>query len=152
MNGRRDVRLEARWRGLVEEYLAGRVAGGGLGVREFCRRHKITESSFYFWRQELERRDRERNDATPQHQPAWKERLRIPPSAKEADVPASTRAAFVPVRVAQETRSVMHGGIVITLSGGVRVHVTAPVDRQALVDVLAVLEARFSFAKARENA
>ena len=59
----------------------------------------------------------------------------------------SARAAFVPVRlavsnaerVAEETRP-DPTRIEIELPGGRRVHVTAPVDRQALADVLAVLE------------
>lgn len=128
MNGRRDARLEARWRGLVEKHV-----GSGLGVREFCRRRKITESAFYFWRRELERRGLEGNATHSANRQEKKSGQRKRPS---------TRAAFVPVRVAQEARPVECGSIAITLSGGVRVHVAAPVDRQALVDVLAVLEAR----------
>lgn len=128
MNGKRDARLEARWRGLVEKHV-----GSGLGVREFCRRRKITESAFYFWRRELDRRGRERNNTNPQKYVQKKPQSRTCPSAP---------AAFVPVRVAQEVRPLPCGGVAITLPGGVRVHVSAPVDREALADVLAVLEAR----------
>jgi hypothetical protein len=60
-----------------------------------------------------------------------------------------TGPAFVPVTLAQEMRP-SAGRIEIELSDGRRVHVTAPVDRHALADVLlavsdaerAVLEAR----------
>jgi hypothetical protein len=55
------------------------------------------------------------------------------------------------VRVAAEVRPVEHPGIEIELPGGRRIHVTPPVDRQALADVLAVLEGRPSFAKATEG-
>ncbi|MCY2950574.1 MAG: transposase [Planctomycetota bacterium] len=50
-------------------------------------------------------------------------------------------AAFVPVRVVEEAPTPAGGRIEIVLSGDRRVHVAAPVDRRALADVLAVLEA-----------
>ena len=53
----------------------------------------------------------------------------------------SAQAAFVPVRVAVEAPPESPGHIEIVLSNGRRVHVVAPVDRQALADVLAVLAA-----------
>ena len=48
--------------------------------------------------------------------------------------------AFVTVRVEEQSSTPGGGRIEIMLSGGRRVHVTAPVDRGALADVLAVLE------------
>lgn len=151
VNGRRDARLEARWRGLVEEYLAGRVAGGGLSVREFCRRRKITESAFYFWRGELYRRGLERNGThSPNHQEKPPPR-RKRPSASVTFVPvrlavgSSVQSQPVASRRAQHSDSVpapcfdaaaVAGRVVIELSHGRRVHVFPPVDRQALADVL----------------
>jgi transposase-like protein len=138
MNGRRDARLEARWRGLVEEHVSS-----GLGVREFCRRRKITESAFYFWRGELHRRGRERTGTSPQKYRKKKPEQHERPSAQ---------VTFVPVRLAvgssvqsQPSESdgsqcsdaaAVAGRVVIELSHGRRVHVFPPVDRQELADVL----------------
>jgi len=114
----RDRRLEAQWRRIIREHTRS-----GLSIRDFCRKCKLRESAFYFWRRELERRDVARREAE-------QEQRKRP----------SGQAAFVPVRVTDEVRSDA-GRIEIVLSGGRRVHVVAPVDRQALADVLAVLAA-----------
>ena len=90
-----------------------RQGQSGLTVRVFCRKYALRETAFYFWRRELARRE-------------------------AADRPS---AAFMPVRVVQEAPAPAGGRIEIVLSGDRRVHVAAPVDRQALADVLAVLEA-----------
>jgi transposase-like protein len=111
----RDGRREARWRRIIREH--GRSE---MGVREFCRRGKLTETAFYFWRRELQRRQAEQEQRRP------------------AD--PSSAPAFVAVRVEEHSGIRAGGRIEIELSGGQRVHVAAPVDRQALADVLAVLE------------
>jgi transposase-like protein len=117
-NGKgRDRRREARWRRIVRRH--GR---SGLSVREFCRRGKLTETAFYFWRRELQRRQAE----PEQHGPA--DRAATP--------------AFVPVQVEDRSAASADGRIVIELAGSQRVHVTPPVDCKALADVLAVLEGR----------
>jgi transposase-like protein len=115
----RDRRLEAQWRRIIREHTRS-----GLNIRDFCRKSNLRESAFYFWRRELERRGLDRSEAE-------QEQRKRP----------SGRATFVPVRVTEDTRADA-GRIEIVLSGGRRVHVVAPVDRQALVDVLAVLEAQ----------
>ena len=129
-NGReRDKRREVQWRRVVLEQ--GR---SGLSIRDFCRRSKVPESAFHFWRRELERRDLQRHQA--------KQEQRQPPTRRARPRrPAAAHPAFVPVRVAEEARTDA-ARIEIELSGGRRVHVTPPVDRQALTDVLAVLEGR----------
>jgi hypothetical protein len=114
----RDSRREAQWRRIIREH-----THSGLNIRAFCRKSKLRESAFYFWRRELERRDVARREAEQEQ--------RNRPSGQ---------AAFVPVRVTQEVRSDA-GHIEIVLSGGRRIHVVAPVDRQALADVLALLAA-----------
>jgi len=108
----RDVRREAQWRRIIRQH-----SDSGLTVSEFCRKGKLPESAFYFWRRELQRRE-----AEPQ---------------RPTDVPAAP--AFVAVRVEDPNTSSIGGRIEIELPGGRRVHVTAPVDRAALADVLAVL-------------
>lgn len=118
----RDERREGQWRRIIRQH-----AQSGLTIREFCRKSKLPESAFYFWRSELKRREAE------QEQPHRRKR----PVASAGPTPAP---AFVPVRVAEEVAERPVGRIEIMLTGGRRVHVMAPVDRQALADVLAVLE------------
>ena len=60
--GKRDLRLEARWRDLV-----ARQPRSGLSVRGFCQRERVTECGFYAWRRELRLRDQE----SPTPQPAF---------------------------------------------------------------------------------
>jgi transposase-like protein len=117
----RDRQREERWRAIMREH-----ARSGMGIRGFCRKSNLRETAFYFWRRELQRRKAEQEQRRPQGN-------RQAPRA----VPA-----FVSVRV-EEPKAVSEpaGRIEIVLSGGRRLHVTAPVDRQALADVLAVLAA-----------
>ena len=121
----RDKRRETRWRHLVRDHKRS-----GLTVRQFCHENDLPESAFYYWRRELLRRDGARDEAKQE------QRKRPSPPARPV-----RPAAFVPVTVAQDTRPDA-ARIEIELSCGRRVHVTAPVNRQALADVLAVLEDR----------
>lgn len=57
----RDPIKESLWRDRVQ-----RQSHSGLSVRGFCKHQLLTESSFYFWRREIQRRD-VRADA---HRPA----------------------------------------------------------------------------------
>lgn len=120
----REGRGEAYWRRVVRQQGAS-----GLAVREFCRRRGLRESTFYFWRRELPRREAEqvhRRDV-------------VGPSATAAFVPVCvTTGDAEPAGQGVEAP----GRIEILLAGGRRVRVKAPVDRQALADVVAVLEAR----------
>ena len=126
-NGReRDRRREAYWRRTVREQ-----RGSGRTVRDFCRKSKLRESAFHFWRRELERRDAEQ------------ERRHGPRKARTRKSRRSPRTpAFVPVRLSEPLPPVASGRIEIELSGGRRVHLVAPVDRQALMEVLVALEGR----------
>jgi len=47
----RDKSKEALWRRTVREQRQS-----GLSIREFCRKHEVRETAFYFWRRELARR------------------------------------------------------------------------------------------------
>jgi hypothetical protein len=53
-HGKRDLRLEAKWRDLVT-----RQSQSGLGIRAFCQREHVTESAYYAWRRELRLRGHE---------------------------------------------------------------------------------------------
>jgi transposase len=111
-NMQRDPGKEAFWRDATR-----RQANSGLPVREFCRRHRLSEPSFYGWRRTLQERDA--------RQPAK------PP-------------AFVPVVVREGRRVVHDAGIVIELRGGrlLRLPGSTPAGRVAeLVRALEATEA-----------
>jgi transposase-like protein len=91
-------------------------ARSGLSIRVWCREHDLHEQAFYWWRSRLAQTDRRQ-----------KPRYRKP--------------ALVPVRVSAPEADRAEGGIEIVLPGDRRVRVKGRVDRQTLVDVLAVLEA-----------
>lgn len=61
-NTQRDPKKEAFWRDAVR-----RQARSGLSVREFCRKHGLSEPSFY----ERRRAYRERDDRRPAASPAF---------------------------------------------------------------------------------
>jgi len=54
-NAARSAAKEACWRERLQNQ-----AGSGLSVRAFCRREGVSEPSFYSWRRELDKRDRQR--------------------------------------------------------------------------------------------
>ena len=56
-NAARSAAKEAAWRERLQTQ-----AGSGLSVRAFCRREGLSEPSFYSWRRELDKRDRQRAD------------------------------------------------------------------------------------------
>ncbi len=102
--GKRDLRLEKRWRGLVM-----RQPKSGLGVRGFCLREGIPESSFYALRRELQLRSR----------------VRLAGSG------APGMPAFVPMQVEVRPPLGRDDGIVIELGHGrsLRLPPQMPVDR-----------------------
>jgi hypothetical protein len=103
----RDLKREQTWR---------RHLASGLTVRGYCVAHQLREPSFYFWRQEIAKRDRE-SAARPNPAPA-----------------------FVPVAVIDPTAAPRSDTpIDIRLVGGHRVRVRSGCDRRLLADVLAVL-------------
>jgi transposase len=105
---KRDMKKESFWRRMVREQ-----AVSGLSIRGWCRKHRLKETAFYWWRTQLARRDAQRS---------------------------KSKTAFVPVRLAEDRSADTDGRIEIVLAGGRRVHIHGRVDRQMLSDVLAVLE------------
>lgn len=114
----RDLQKEAAWRQRVR-----RQAESGQSVRSWCRKHRVTEAAFYWWRRELARRDAERKPTT---------RRDLEDSA----------ASFVPVHITETPAADGDASIEIVLTGGWRVRISGPVNGQALADVLDVLERR----------
>lgn len=87
----RDLERERVWRALVD-----RQRLSGLSVRGFCRREVVSEASFYAWRRELLRRDRESSSG---QRPDRESEVR--PAARRSAVArmtqTTTAAAFLPV-------------------------------------------------------
>jgi hypothetical protein len=106
----RDLKREQIWRRHIEQHRAS-----GLTIRGYCAAHQLRETSFYFWRQELAKRDRV-SAARPNRVPA-----------------------FVPVAVIDPPSVCRATPIDIHLAGGHRVRVRAGCDRAVLADVLAML-------------
>jgi hypothetical protein len=55
-----DKSKERSWRRLLREWQRS-----GQSIRAFCRARAVSEPSFYFWRQTLAQRDRQRQTITP---------------------------------------------------------------------------------------
>ena len=112
MTRRNDAVKERKWRRVVRRWRRT-----GLSIRAFCGAEGIGEHLFYWWRRELARRD--------QHK-----------AAAHKVTAAAKSAAFVPVRVVVDQAA----GIEIVLRGGQVVRLQSGFDRQALSQVLAILE------------
>jgi len=80
----RDPDRECRWQAVVSAW-----AASGLTVSEYCRRHRVAESSFYAWR----RASREAGSSSPPV--AAQDRPRFVPVTV---VPAATPTVAVEVR------------------------------------------------------
>ena len=102
----RDLKRERTWRRHIAEQRGSRQT-----IRAFCDAHRIRETSFYFWRTEIAKRDRE-SAASPKAAPA-----------------------FVPVAVI-DAPATADAPIDIRLAEGHRVRVRSGCDRSLLADVL----------------
>ena len=121
----RDPKREQFWRTTL-----ARFATAGLNVRDFCRRHRLAETAFYFWRREIAARDREpgRPPATPKPRPTPR------PTPRKA-TPATARPTFVPVRVVPDRP------LEVVLRSGHVVRVPPGYDPAHVRAVVAALEA-----------
>lgn len=116
-NKNRSGEREAFWRDVVARYGAG-----GLSVRAFCRREKLQESAFYFWRRTLGERDG---------------RPTTPRTSKRREV----RPAFLPVTIQRNSLPPTSSLTLELPNGGVlRFSEATPVER--IVEVVRALEAR----------
>lgn len=102
---KRDLKRERVWR----RHIAGQQRSGQT-VRAYCEAHRLRETSFYFWRTEIAKRDAE----------------------------AKAAPAFVPVAVI-DTPAHPDAPIDVRLAGGHRLRVRAGCDRALLADVIRLL-------------
>ena len=143
-SSRRDTGKEQFWREKI-----ARQPGSGLSIRAYCRRNRLGEATFYFWRRELLRRGvsgefgpafvpvRLTNDSGPQA---------TPPALAPADEVRRARRAgrqvgqHVELADQDSQADTRAGGCIeIVLSSGQCVRVHGPADRQSLAEVLAAL-------------
>ena len=117
---RRDPAREKSWRRTIRQQQRS-----GLSVRDFCRRERLKDGTFRWWRQELARRDRELSTA---------------PTGEGTEA----APAFLPVRVIEPEAVAPRPAppIEIVLLSGPTVRVPFGFDPRTLGDVLAVLGGR----------
>lgn len=124
----RDPHKERQWRQRVAQW-----RHSGKTIREFCRRQGLAESAFYFWRREVDRRDRERAEPAK-----TKRRIRFAGRASPGQQRSS--ALFVPVSLtAGADLSTQPWTIEVVLDGGPLLRLRPGVDRLTLAEVLAVV-------------
>ena len=131
-----DPQKQTRWEEVVRRWKES-----GRSVRDYCRAEGLRESAFYFWRRELQRR-RQPPGAVSPPRPQASQVTRASRSPKRLVPPRRGTASFLPVRVVEDAATEATGGVEIVLAHGRTVRVRSGFDRQALVDVLAVLEVR----------
>jgi hypothetical protein len=90
----------------------------GLGVREFCRKRRVRESAFWFWKNELPERLRRRQE-------------------RRRAAPAKPSFRILPVRVVETSPPVVPLEV---LSAGRTLRIPGDFDPALLRKVLAVLE------------
>ncbi len=112
----RDAAKERRWREAVKRFVRS-----GLGVRAFCRREKLTESAFYFWRRELDRRDAEN-------------------TKRSGDRGAVGLRDFLPVHVTDPVPQ--QASIILELAGGRVLRLPEAIAAVRLAEIVVALEAR----------
>ena len=93
----RDPQREQFWR----ETMAGWSASG-LTVRAYCRRHRLTETAFHYWRRELRRRGA---TPAPSTSPAFVPVTVVPAPAVEVRCP-SGHVVTIPVADGETLRRV----------------------------------------------
>lgn len=106
----RDGAKEQFWRKLVNGFDPERTT-----VRQWCADHSVSEPSFYGWRRELKRRDRERAQGSGQKQRVQLLSVKVAPS--------------LPAMTVRPTK------LIVRLANGVRLYVTVE-QLPAVLDVL----------------
>lgn len=130
--GERDPQRERFWRTVFE-----RRQGSGLSTKEFCRREGLSEASYYAWRRELARRDRQRR-------PQLRRKRASSAARRTSKGRRSVMAAplFQELTILGGPSPAASGCLEIILPDGCRVRLAAEVNRALLADVLQALEGR----------
>lgn len=115
----RELAKESQWRERVREQLAS-----GLTVRGYCLREQISEPSFYAWRKELAKRDRDPHEAP----------------ATTAQVTVTEGAAWPSFTEVLVTPPTVSSAIEIVLGNSRRILVSPGFDAAVLQAVVELLE------------
>jgi hypothetical protein len=132
----RDPKLEQFWRAKLAKWIAS-----GLNIRDFCRRHRLGEPAFYFWRREIAHRDGTPvATSTPRAKPAAPTRRSSARSRRARPAPrrsptATPRPSFVALRVVPDVP------LEVVLRSGHLVRVPPGYDATHLRAVVTALEA-----------
>ena len=132
----RDPKLEQFWRTKLTKWIAS-----GLNIRDFCRRHRLHEPSFYHWRREIASRDGApvpKPATTPRPDPTRRNAARLRPAApasRRTSTP-TPRPSFVALRVVPDTP------LELVLRSGHVLRVPPGYDANHLRAVVAALEAQ----------
>jgi transposase-like protein len=132
----RDPKLEQYWRSTVAKWITS-----GLTIRDFCRKHRLSEPSFYSWRRELAARDGTpvaRPVTTPKPTASTRRsstRSRPPRPTPRRSSASAPRPSFVALRV------VADAPLELVLRSGLVVRVPPGYDAGHLRTVVAALEA-----------
>ena len=121
--GRRSSERERFWRRQVSSQ-----AASGLSVREYCRRERLSEASFYAWRRELPRR----RSTCQKSRPAGAAHSAYPD--RGPDAPCGV-GAFLPVTVVSGHEPALE----VALPRGIVVRVWPGASAALLRDMLAAL-------------
>jgi transposase-like protein len=114
---------ELEWRDALRRYVES-----GLTVRDFCRRERLAESLFYYWKREIARRDLglkapTRNGRAKPRRPRH----------------AATKHGFVPLNVCRV--ELTHAPLELVLTDGRCVRIGGDFDESVLKKLLGTLEA-----------
>ena len=115
MSRKTDAAKERYWGKVIQE-----AARSGMSTREFCRRRRINEHQFYWWRHRLSEDVRRQQAAAAGNE-------------------AKTRPAATFALVSTEAGST-DAGIELVLEGGRRLRISKGVDEATLRTVLAAVE------------
>jgi hypothetical protein len=131
--GERDPKRERFWRAVLRKQ--GR---SGLTAKEFCRHEQLSEASYYFWRRELARRDREPSQLRRRR----REAVGAAPFRAAKRPPVTSTPLFQELSILGGPSSAADRRLEIILPDGCRLRLPAEVDRRLLADVLQALETR----------
>ena len=109
----RDLDKEQFWRAKLTQQEAS-----DLNVREFCRKPQLSEGNFYSWRREIQKRDQQSQNGSP-------------------EVDSSSKTQLIPLRF---TAGELESTIEIVLPNRTQLRLTGGVCEASLATVLRVLE------------
>lgn len=122
----RDLKREARWRKVVATQRRS-----GHSVRQYCQESGLPESSFWFWKRELARRDGEKPTRPSGRQGS---------NRRQGGQRSPRKPSLVPVTIGAALGAM--APIEISFAHGVNVRVASDCEEALLRIVLSALESR----------